>query len=159
VLLVAAGCSKKAEWQEFSSPDGRFSITFPAKAEEEVKTLNTAEGPVEMHEYLATLGNRAFLATYSDYAKGEDEVKAETRLAGWRAGVMKGRTLITEREMTVDGLPGRELIMDTPEGLQIQARAFYRGKRLFQALVAAPKGDLHPDETTRFLGSLKITAE
>jgi hypothetical protein len=159
LLALVAGCSRKAQWQEFNSPAGHFAATFPGNPDEKTKAISTAEGPVEMHEFLATSGQRAFLVTYSDYVKAENEVPAAQRMAGWRSGVISDRKLLSERELTLDGVPGREMVMVTTEGLRVTARGFFRGKRLYQALVAAPTSDLGPEDTEHFLASFKLLPE
>jgi hypothetical protein len=156
--LLVAGCNQP-HWQEFSSPAGHFSATFPAPPKEQVKPLTTSEGPVDIHEFVATVGARAFLVTYSDYAQGEDVIPAAQRLAGWHSSLMTNRKLLAEREVTADGIPGKEVTLETTDNLRITARAFYRGKRLYQAVVATPAAAPQPDDTARFLESLKILPE
>lgn len=112
-----------------------------------------------MHEFLATSGQRAFLVTYSDYVKAENEVPAAQRLAGWRSGVMSDRRLVSERAFTLDGVAGREMVRETSDGLHVTARGFFRGKRLYQALVAAPTTELGAEDTDHFLASFKLLPE
>lgn len=123
-----------------------------------MQNIETPEGPVQLHQTMATFGQRAYLVTYNDYPQGEDQVPANVRLQGWRSGVLQGRTVVRERDVTLDGVPGREMELDTSEGVRLTTRAFFRGKRLFQAVVASPKDDLAPDDAARFLDSFKLMA-
>lgn len=158
LVLLFAGCNKP-HWQEFNSPDGHYSVTFPAPPTEEVKSVETPRGSVQVRQQLATLGSHAFITAYNDYAEPEDEIPAEQRLNGWRSSVMNGRTLISGRDLPNGQTPGMEIVLDTPEGLRMTARAYFRGRRLYQVMTATPKGREDPEETAHFLDSFKILPE
>ena len=56
-------------------------------------------------------------------------------------------------------IAGREMTMESSDGLHFSARAYFRGRRLYQALVAAPTADVSAEDAGHFLDSSKILPE
>jgi hypothetical protein len=104
---------------EFRSEEGRFSITLPAgfsEPSESVSPMPTAGGDVDLKMYSATAlsGNSAAMFAFANMeGKLEMEGHETAMLDGARDNVLKAMngTLIKEKQITIDGHPGRSLVL------------------------------------------------
>jgi len=101
---------------------------------------------------------------YSDYP--EEMVKEsdpEKILDGSRDGAVRNANgkLVLENKISLDGNPGRELVIDAKgkggQDATMKARVFLVKNRLYQVMVVAPKGQVSGAEIDDFLKSFKLT--
>ena len=161
VVVLTAACNKKA--QVFRSESGGFSVMIPGKPDESTRKLDTPRGKIDLHLFTAQKSNRAYIVSYSDYP--DEMVKQnspEKILDGSRDGQVRSMgKLILEKNISLDGNPGRELVVEgkTSDGhdASSKTRIFLVGNRLYQVIFAAPKGEASSSEMDDFLESFKLT--
>jgi TonB family protein len=163
----AAEYNQKA-WKEFSSVGGRFSVLLPGVPSEEVRRIETALGPLDMHAvYLHSAADYAIF--YADYPQSlEDPSKSKQALDGARdEGVrnVKGRVL-EEKDITLEAHPGRYLRIEAANGLTIRSKLILVGSRLYNLAVftydkEAPAAILtfHEEVAVKFLNSFGLLPE
>ena len=141
-------------WEEFTPEGGGFSILFPTKPVEAInkKTAYT------MHSFTTTAGRATYVATYTDY----EQIKLAPAdfLAANRDRFNKSlqATLISSREITLDGHTGLEFTSETPAA-NVKSQLFLVGKRLFQTAAVVFKDVDQTRYVDRFFGSFKLTAD
>ena len=160
--------------KEFKSPDGGFTVVFPGTPKLEETTANTGIGPVKTHLAIHETASEVYYVSYVDLPAGletPEEIKAG--LDSSRDGAIAGgHRLISESNVTISGVDGRELLMEK-NGLIIRGRFFYLKQRLYQVIFGTPaarafrNGKSSPNpadrtehfETTtkRFFDSFKLT--
>lgn len=138
-------------WITLAPESAGFSVLFPGKAVETVdkKTAFT------LHSFNITSGRATYIASYSDYLPGK--LDPATALTANRDKFNKSlqATLVSSREITVDGHAGIEFTSETPAA-DVKSQMFLIGNRLYQ-MVAFVFRDV--DETrnvNRFFDSLKL---
>ena len=74
VLLLAISTAAFADtaMQTFSSKDGGFTISMPGTPKETVQTVDSAAGPLELHQFLVEDGTIAYIVMYNDYPRTPD---------------------------------------------------------------------------------------
>lgn len=137
------------------APEGAgFSVMFPGKAVETVDKKTS----FMLHSFNLTAGRATYIASYSDYLPGK--LNPATALTANRDKFNKSlqATLISSREITVDGRTGIEFTCETPAA-DVKSQLFLIGNRMYQ-MVAFVFRDV--DETrnvNRFFDSFKFTAK
>jgi hypothetical protein len=130
-------------WREVAPVAGRFSVLMPGEPSETVQPLQTSVGFVELHSILVEDQDNAYLVMYADYPEAAIAQHSPTAIlaqvtASW---LDEHRVAATEpTNLELSGHPGQGLRYVLPNGLQVQARAYLVGRRLYQifALYAPP---------------------
>lgn len=138
--------SQQSGWKVFSSFEGAFSILMPGTFTEEINVINTVAGFIDLHRFSVEQENDVYGVSYSDYPEtvvqaSTPDVILEGACHGMVAGI--GGKLLTESTMSLNGYPGRELIIEVAGGKGIvQARIFLVGHRLYQVMVVTSLEDV-----------------
>jgi len=151
---TTAAKTEQTGWVEFAPAGGGFSMLFPTTPVETVKEKPT----FTLHSFTTTSGRATYVASYTDY----QEVKSApaTFLTANRDRFIKGlqATLLSSREITLDGHPGLEFTSETPAA-NIKSQLFLVGKRLFQTATVVFKDVDQARYVDRFFGSFKFAAD
>ena len=148
----------RQEWHAYSSPEGRFAAEFPEQPQEELKTVKTRDGPVEMHVVHATRGRRDYAVGYCPYGGDWEDVPAEKRMQSIALRAFEsGVKFRSSRAIKSGDVEGVEIRFQLPNELDvITARCFVRGGRLYMVMVNTPQFDLWPEDNDRFFDSFKL---
>jgi hypothetical protein len=156
LALLLTGCGKKEEpkdtWVEFTSKEGGFSVLMPKKP----TTRKQTAGSIEVHMFLVEYPTVAYGVLYNDLAgKVTDPEKA---LDDGRAGAVKSSrgVLLTEKKISLDGHPGREIRIKTRDNIIYTARIYVVGQRFYQTIVTVPEGMDISKPMKRFMDSFKL---
>ena len=118
-----------ASWQEYQPQDGSFTIQMPSKPTESVQKQQTPAGELQMHMSIAIYNQSgAFIAGYADYPSNFTNVPAQQLLdlAAQGAVNSSGTTLVSKRNISLDGYPGVELELLPPDSMPGGGRAVTR---------------------------------
>ena len=162
VALSSAGSPATAQtWMEFKPEGVGYSLEMPGVWTLSSQNINTPIGPLTANMAAVTVNDQAYMTMWIAYP--EEAVRArpiDTMLDGARDGAVanvKG-TLRKEERITVNGLPGREIIVDVPNNLVAIQRFFVLRNILVQALIAGARGTENGPDTRRYLDSLKVVS-
>ena len=149
---VTAQKIDEAPWETLAPEGAGFSINVPAAAIERIdkKTSYT------MHAFTVTVGRATYVASYSDYVPGKLDPK--TALTANRDKFNKSlqATLISNREITIDGNTGLEFTSETPAH-NVKSQLFLIGNRMFQMATFVYKDVDETRNVNRFFDSFKFT--
>ncbi len=174
LFAVGAGAvKKKHEWREFSCADGGYTIMFPGVPTKIEYPVSTTMGTLTSHRQQLAMSSRAALVTFS--ASGEvvflvcyieypltGPANHERMLEAARDGMVgasKECRVLAERNIDVQGNPGRELdILDSEGGTEdlLSVRMFMVGPRLYQAIFVRDKRSGLPEVKKKFFDSFKL---
>lgn len=158
-----AASSANYVWQEYKAPDESYTILMPNHPVETVQSQSTPAGEIQMHISGVEMGqNGAYMVAYADYPGNFTKLSSQELLdAGAQGAVTRsGATLVSKKNITLDGYPGVELELLPPagEGLNgghARARIYWAAPRLYIMFTGVSKS---VDETTmtKFLDSFKL---
>jgi len=153
-----ATASIPAGMQPYTSDAGRFSVLFPGTPAQKTQQI-ALEGGASSTLFQTWVGleddNVAYMVFYNDYPPGYATGAPQAVLEAVRDGVVKGKTLLTDEPIDLNGVPGRAFTATDTDGLNYTVHEFLVGKRLYQLMVASSKD--HPATMTdAFLNSFKI---
>ena len=159
LVLLLVGCNK-AEWKEFHSTPGRFTVMLPGDPTEDSSQVTTAIGPVDVHMFHHDEIFLSFLVGYSDLPDRPDMVyNTDKMFDGSRNEVVRkvNARVISEQPITVDGNPGRLIILEKDNNLNMKIKLVWLRPRLYQVVIAANDIRAGSADIDRFMDSFKIT--
>ncbi|NJP04392.1 MAG: hypothetical protein HC837_01535 [Chloroflexaceae bacterium] len=135
---------------------------MPGTPEESSQNVDTDAGGMGLNTYQVALSNVAYTVMYSDFPQDMiDLVDAAELLKGGQEGALGSLdgTLISEREIDLNGHPGREIVAESQiEGIDavLKGRFYLVNNRLYQTLVIGQKDRVTDEDMNRFLDSFSV---
>ncbi len=136
--LAAVGCPNPIDWQNYTSPDGHYSVLMPGTP----KSQSQQTAGFTVHSDAVELSNSAYVVSYADLPRG-----APFDLDGPVKGAVNGMKaeLVQSKEITMEGKPGREFTFKGPGKATGVGQRFRKGR----PLLPTPRGR---HERGRFAG-------
>ena len=142
----------------FTSNDGRFTVSFP---QAEVKQKSRAFKPkgsktTTVHEFWVELAgnNISYMVMYYDYQGDHADGDPQAVLATTRDGAVRGKALLSDTAISLNGVPGREFTA-RDRSWNYTVRDYLEGKRFYRLIVVSNIG--HPaTQILEFMSSFKI---
>jgi hypothetical protein len=150
---VVAQDEPPAPWAKFEPEGAGFSVLMPGKPVETIDKRPT----FTLHSFTVTLGRGTYVASYSDYAP-EVKLNPNTALTSNRDKFNKSlqATLLSSREITLDGHTGLEFTSETPAA-NVKSQMFLIGNRMFQTATFVFKDVDETRNVDRFFDSFRIS--
>jgi hypothetical protein len=143
------------DWKLFSSERGRFTALFPGTPTEQKNPVDTALGKIDMYQYSTTQGGAVYMISFNDLPVAQTGKMDLLDTAVKSAQQSLGGNVQDDTKIPLDGYAGRSWRSETPT-LTLMAKYLWVRPRMYQLLVAAPKGTLNFSEARRFLDSFKL---
>jgi|SRR5687767_6643254 len=132
VTLLLSACSflnaQEPTWKEFRSNEGGFSVLMPGAPTPNKVTVNTTSGVKEADTFTLNEGElNEYMIAYSKYPKTDSKkVSTDKLFDDIRNGIVLAQQgkLRSEAAITLEGHRGREIAIETPDGVITTAR-FY----------------------------------
>ncbi len=142
VVLLLAGCAAA-----FSPQGSGFSVQMPGTVKEQPDKNG--------HIFASQSDGRAYVASYADI-RGV-KASSDQMLDNARNGMVANAhvKVISEKKITVDGHPGRDLQMVAKNGYSMRFRIAIANSKLYQVGVVSEKADASP-EVEAFLDTFHI---
>ena len=150
------------DWYNYTAKDSSYSAKFPGQPEEENQSTNSPLGELKYIQasYLDNANSRIYLMMSIKYPVSPSQYDVEKGLDGVRDGQARGSkyTVTSEKKISFNGFPGREIILQGKQGELIKSHIFIdpQGPTLYQMMVGADDGNLAFPEAQAFLNSLAI---
>lgn len=164
LIFNAIGCGQKAEWKEFSSDAGNFSVQMPGTPVEKTEPVNVEKlGTINMVTYTLEQKDGVYMAVYNDYPYGLfEQTTPDNVLDGARNGAVRkvqDGKLVSEQKIELDGNPGRDIVAEGTQqntAFVIKARIYLVKYRLYQAMAITLKDQTSSIDAAKFLNSFKL---
>jgi hypothetical protein len=132
--------------KRFDSAAGRYSVQMPGTLKSTSDNQDVHGESIVMYESYAETdsGNVAYMVIYSDYPADLANDPADVVLKQCQDGAVKGKTLLTDRNIDLNGVPGRAYTAVDSDGSKFDVHEYFVNKRLYQVMVVADKGYTAP---------------
>jgi hypothetical protein len=152
LFINAPAQSEPVSWVTLAPEGAGFSVLVPDKAVEAIDKRRS----YTMHSFTVTAGRATYAASYSDYEPGK--LDPATALTANRDRFNKGleASLISSREITLNGNNGIEFTSETPAA-NVKSQIFLVGNRLFQTVTFVFRDADETRNVNRFFESFKLT--
>lgn len=141
-------------WYKYTDNDSKYTAMFPGQPKETDQS--------KIVKYHDKAKNRVYLTSSSKIPVAPNQYNAEKGLDAARDNLVEvGNTITSENKITLNGFPGRELIMQNKLDMAIKVRIFIdpNSPTSFIALVLAGNGNLNFPEAEVFLNSLTVSKQ
>lgn len=154
----ATPVSVTQNWYNYTAKDGSYTAKFPRQPKTINNSTQTQLGEIKFVQvmYEDQAKDRAYLTQSNKYPVDPSQYNAEKGLDDVRDSQNNnGKKVISEKRISLNGFPGRELIIQDNKNLLIKSRIFVNpaGPTLFTALVVAGDGNVNFPEAKAFLDS------
>ena len=178
IILLLSACGGSATpqaptvtpapaWPEFTSEIGHFSVQLPSTPAEQVQTVSSDAGDIDMYIYMVEKGDAAYGVMFNqmpeEIASLSDEASLKLMLDGGRDGALEniGGVLTSEDEISIDSYPGRHIVFAIPEeaisgGGEGVLRIFIVDGKMYQLIAIGGKGALPAGEVANFMDSFTL---
>ncbi|MGK7878044.1 MAG: PsbP-related protein [Xenococcaceae cyanobacterium] len=164
-LLESTATAKSLtdNWKTYTARDNSYTVKFPGQPQEQNQSTNTPLGSLNflIVSYGDNAKGRAYMTTHVTYPVNPSNYNVEKGLDGARDGAARNTnsTILSEKKISYDGHPGREITMRNETGITQRAKIFIdpQGPTLYQILVVAEDGNVDFPEADAFLNSLVIS--
>lgn len=146
------------DWYNYTAKDGSYTAKFPRQPKEQDNSTNTKLGEIKFVQvmYEDKAKEQLYMTQSNKYPVDPSQLNAEKVLDGVRDGYTKNnRKLISEKKISRNGFPGRELIVQDKNKLVMKSQIFVNTARSTMHLVMVGAGDGNVDfpEAKAFLDS------
>lgn len=131
-------------WKPFSSQEGGFRVLMPGTPTQEQRTTQTKVGTFPTNTFTVIRENEAgYVVGYLDFPQNiplnsrNQNQYLTTVATGFAQG--SGGRLVSQRNIRVGNLPGKEIRLQFEQGVIGRGRLFLDNKRLYVALVITDK--------------------
>ncbi len=158
----------RTKYQEFESTVGGFLVRTPVKLKEEMQTIDTPAGKLELYMFSGQKNQIGYVVGYMDYPQELASSSPQELLDNARNGAvnnllgnLQGK-LVSETRVSIGGNPGREIVGDAKTSgvdMTLKQRCFLVQNRLFILSVSAQKSTDGIKESDSFLESFRLLSK
>jgi hypothetical protein len=163
--LVSQTPGKASSWIVVQSKEGGFSFSMPAKPQEQTTEVKSPVGPLKMKLYTCPIQDNSLLVQHLYLPRPVPPNMVASQLEAEKKTLPSNfPKLVAEKRISVGDVPGLELVLDGPTGVDkrnrtIKIHMFIKGSTLCMfSAVSGPDKPL-PPEAGRFLESVRIGGE
>ena len=160
-MSIPSGVPTVDSWEEYELGDGKLGVKFPFEPLSLNEKAETDVGPLNIHlRQLDISDSYAFVSSFTEYpAIAEYDVDTGLVEAVKGAAASSQSTVESNKEISKNGIKGREAYFSGPEGLVMRTRFYISNKAgkpaIYSAVVAArDKSMLENDAANAFLDSM-----
>jgi hypothetical protein len=168
LTFVSVSFRSPADWLQFKS-DG-YSVLFPVKPTSDIKTIPSELGELKMNinMYDASKSgkkddNLVYMSMSTEYPESAIKSDMKEKLPILFRNAVDGSVksvngkLMSEKEIEIDGYPGREIKVDFKDGLAIINARYYLVKNRMYVVQTITFTDRFPNESQgRFISSFRL---
>jgi len=152
LLLAVAAPGLADDIKPFTSEKGRFAIAFPGKPKEHKQTVVG----IENIAFAVELKNGPmYLVSYFDLPVNVS-LSPDTSVKAY-AGGRKGKLLSQKRLVLDEEYPGREGLVELPDGKQSRIRVYIVKQRYYQVVMDGSRDAVASRAADAFFDSFKLT--
>ncbi|HEX5706554.1 MAG TPA: hypothetical protein VFX96_04625 [Pyrinomonadaceae bacterium] len=156
---LSQGGAAAPKWETVKA--GGMSIDMPGKPSRQTQTVQSAGGPVEVHLIGIDRGSEGFMVSHNEFPAVIANALTDTKtlLDAGRDGALKNADgkLISERDLTLGGHPGREVVGEVPsKKTAFTLRVYWVKPHLYQVIYLHPQASAVTADGRKFLDSPRV---
>ena len=163
-MIVTYAYSQET-WIKFQDKVGNFSILMPNKPKKDVDLLESPQGiKIKLISFISFIKNNSvmYMVSYTDYPiEVINSLNTDEFLSSSTQGAANNvnGVVIVEQKITLNGYPGREVVIEAamrkPKDATFKTRFYLIKNRLYVIQIYSLKGLISAYEQNNFLNSFK----
>lgn len=148
-----------AGWAKISLPTAGFQVHMPNPERKFMEDKGPDDKPVFIRIHRGNSGKVSYLVTVTEFSLSYISQPVKVIFDNAREGTLarSGGSLVSEKEIKLDKVPGREIIVKAKDAGFVRARIYVFNQRQYSVMVAGPRlEDLDSTEAKHFFDSLKL---
>jgi hypothetical protein len=156
----SSSSSSSSSWQTVNGDS--FTVSMPGSPSHDTQSVPSAVGPIPIHLYTLTEGYEGYIVGYTVYPDSVfSSSQPEDLMNGAQSGAINNvqGQVTSQRSITIDGYPGREIIGTSPsKNIGFIARLYLVKPRMYMMLYTQYDKDKPASaDGKKFLESLQLT--
>ncbi len=149
-------------WQQFSSPDGGFSVLMPVTPTQKRQTTDGSMMQLDAYHFTASLeeGQVTYSVSYTDFPQEMAEFPPDLLLDSLSSRFTTDRKikLLNQQDTRLGEYPGKEFNFEAPGETLVKYRAYLVKQRLYQVITEIPKAreSALSTDVERFVNSFQL---
>jgi hypothetical protein len=149
------------KWEQFSSPEGGFTVLMPVKPSQKKQTTGSAVS-LDANLFTASLeeGKVIYSVSYTNFPSELAQLPPDVLLDSLSSSFTKNKKLkvLNQQDISLGSYPGREFKFETPGERIVSYRAYLVEQRLYQIIAEIPKDreSTLSSDRERFLSSFQL---
>lgn len=156
-VCALTACSPTYNWRDYTSPDARYRVTFPAKPSSATRTIDLDGLQVSMTMTAAEVEGATFAV---GAAEAPDAGRAQAALAAMKLALLRNIGAPLPGAQAMPGAPGTTQVDATGTGqggpMRLVGRFEARGTRFYQVIVIGRDKTVPPEQIEQFLTSFTL---
>ena len=156
-VCALAACSPTYNWRDYTSPDARYRVTFPAKPSSATRTIDLDGLQVSMTMTAAEVEGATFAV---GAAEAPDAGRAQAALASMKLALLRNIGAPLPHAQTAPTAAGATQVDATGTGqggpMRLVGRFEARGTRFYQVIVIGRDKTVPPEQIEQFLTSFTL---
>jgi hypothetical protein len=156
-VCALAACSPTYNWRDYTSPDARYRVTFPAKPSSATRTIDLDGLQVSMTMTAAEVEGATFAV---GAAEAPDAGRAQAALAAMKLALLRNIGAPLPGAQPAPAAPGASQVDATGTGkgrpMRLVGRFEARGTRFYQVIVIGRDKTVPPEQIEQFLTSFTL---
>ena len=156
-VCALAACSPTYNWRDYTSPDARYRVTFPAKPSSATRTIDLDGLQVSMTMTAAEVEGATFAV---GAAEAPDAGRAQAALVAMKLALLRNIGAPLPGAQAAPGAPGSTHVDATGTGqgrpMRLVGRFQARGTRFYQVIVIGRDKTVPPEQIEQFLTSFTL---
>ena len=137
-------------------------MLMPGKPQEQTREVKAGENKLDIHFYVAAPAvDRIVYVTWTEYPAKVVEGKQDAHLEGTVKGNLTNlkAKMLEGKKITVGEkkYPGRDILLELPDGKLYRARIVLAGTRLYQVVANGAAEFVKGKQTDEYIESFKVT--
>jgi hypothetical protein len=159
LLLCACWGDLPEGWVAIKAANLGYVVSMPKPERKAFQDVGPDDKPVHISLYRGTVGKTSYIVSVSEFSKSylSQPVKLIFDIA--RDGSLKrsGGTLVSEKDIKFNTIPGREIVVKAKEAGYVKARVYVYNLRQYSVMMAGEKeSDLDTKEAQLFFDSFEL---
>jgi WD40 repeat protein len=162
-VLFGPGQIAESAWQEFSPPGARCKLLLPGTPQTQTQVIPGTAIQSRHHQVVLKNPNCVFgVAHFRMPPQEMGRLTLEERFEGARQGMLAntpGATFVSQREIKLDGHPGREIVMQMERRGKMTARLYVVGPDFYILLAGGDGFEPTTPDVVKFFDSFQLVGQ
>lgn len=146
-------------WQPIANPGCSAKLPNANPKVQKLDDTGPDDKPVKITIYRGSIGKTSYIVSISEFSADYIKQPVKAIFDNARNGSLarSGGTLVSEKDITLDKVPGRETIVKAKDAGFVKAHVYVHNDKQYAVMIGSPnEKDLDDDNARKFFDSFKL---